>query len=61
VFLGSSVDAAWDKEMHARSGHLAMSDGSVRATKTPVLREVILAEIASGITNVVLSKPRGVF
>ncbi len=38
-----------------------MSDGSVRATKTPVLREVILAEIASGITNVVLSKPRGVF
>jgi prepilin-type N-terminal cleavage/methylation domain-containing protein len=61
LFLGSSVDAAWDKEMHARSGHLAMSDGSVRSTKTPVLREVILAEIASGITNVVLSKPRGVF
>lgn len=61
VFLGSSVDAGWDKELHVRAGNLAMADGSVRTTKIPVLREVILAEIAAGITNVVLSKPRGLF
>lgn len=61
TFLGTSIDAAWDKELHVRSGNLAMSDGSVQTTKTPVLREIISAEIASGITNLVLSKPRGIF
>ena len=60
-FLGSSIDAAWDKELHVRAGNLAMADGSVQATKTPLLREIIAAEIASGISNVVLSKPRGIF
>lgn len=61
TFLGSSIDAAWDKELHVRAGNLAMSDGSVQSTKTPQLRAIISAEIASGITNVVLSKPRGIF
>ncbi|MGE3308792.1 MAG: prepilin-type N-terminal cleavage/methylation domain-containing protein [Limisphaerales bacterium] len=61
TFLGSSIDAAWDKELHVRAGNLAMADGSVQSTKTPVLREIISAEIASGISNVVLSKPRGIF
>ncbi len=61
TFLGSSIDAAWDKELHVRAGNLAMADGSVQGTKTPVLREIISAEIASGISNVVLSKPRGIF
>jgi prepilin-type N-terminal cleavage/methylation domain-containing protein len=61
VFLGDSIDAAWDRELHVRAGNLAMSDGSVRGTRTPQLREILLAEIAAGITNVVLSKPRGVF
>lgn len=60
-FLGSSIDAAWDKELHVRAGNLAMADSSVQSTKTPELREIISAEIASGISNVVLSKPRGIF
>lgn len=61
VFLGSSIDAAWDKDLHIRAGNLAMADGSVRPTKTPTLRELISAEIATGLTNVVFSKPRGIF
>lgn len=61
TFLGSSIDAAWDKELHVKAGNLGMADGSVQSTKTPLLREIISAEIASGITNLVLSKPRGIF
>jgi prepilin-type N-terminal cleavage/methylation domain-containing protein len=61
IFLGSSIDAAWDKNMHVRAGNLAMGDGSVRLTKTPTLREQISAELATGMTNVVFSKPRGIF
>lgn len=61
TFLGSSIDAAWDKEIHVRAGNLAFSDGSARTTKTKELRDIILAEIAAGVSNVVLSKPRGVF
>jgi prepilin-type N-terminal cleavage/methylation domain-containing protein len=61
VFLGSSIDAAWTKELHVRLGNLAMSDGSVRSTKTPNLRDLISAQLAKGSSNVVFSKPRGVF
>jgi prepilin-type N-terminal cleavage/methylation domain-containing protein len=62
VFMGSSIDAAWDGNLHVRQGHLAMGDGSVRNTKTPELREMISALLTSGsMTNVILSKPRGVF
>jgi hypothetical protein len=41
-------------------GNLGMADGSARKFATAVLREAISAEIASGVTNVVFSKPRGV-
>ena len=61
VFLGSSIDAAWDPNVHVRNGNLALADGSVQNTKTPVLRAQITAALASGLTNVVFSKPRGVF
>jgi hypothetical protein len=62
VFLGSSIDAAWDKTQHVLSGNLAMGDGSVRKTKTVDLREMISALLLSGTTtNVILSKPRGIF
>jgi len=62
VFMGSSIDAAWDANLHVLKGHLAMGDGSVRFTKTPELREMISALLTSGsMTNVILSKPRGVF
>jgi prepilin-type N-terminal cleavage/methylation domain-containing protein len=62
VFLGSSIDAAWDGSQHVSKGNLAMGDGSVRMTKTPELREMISDLLHSGTTtNVILSKPRGIF
>jgi hypothetical protein len=62
VFMGSSIDAAWDMNLHVLKGHLAMGDGSVNLTKTPDLREMISTLLTTGMmTNVVLSKPRGVF
>lgn len=60
-FLGSSIDAAWDRTLHNRRGNLALSDGSVQQTKTETLRVQISAALASGQTNVVFSKPRGIF
>ena len=60
-FLGSSIDAAWDKNLHIRRGDLALADGSVQQTKTEALRAQISAALASGLTNVVFSKPRGIF
>jgi prepilin-type N-terminal cleavage/methylation domain-containing protein len=59
VYLGSSIDAAWDKNLHNLKGSLALGDGSTRKTTTPELRTQISAELASGTTNVILSKPRG--
>jgi prepilin-type N-terminal cleavage/methylation domain-containing protein len=60
-FLGSSIDAKWDKDLHVRRGNLALADGSVQQTKTEELRAQISAALASGLTNVVFSKPRGIF
>ena len=59
VFLGTSIDATWDAKYHVRSGNLALGDGSVRSFKTDTLRGQISAALASGLTNVILSKPRG--
>jgi prepilin-type N-terminal cleavage/methylation domain-containing protein len=62
VFMGSSIDAAWDMHLHVYKGHLAMGDGSVCLTRTPDIREMISTLLTTGMmTNVVLSKPRGVF
>jgi prepilin-type N-terminal cleavage/methylation domain-containing protein/prepilin-type processing-associated H-X9-DG protein len=61
IFLGSSIDAAWGKEMHVRAGNLAFADGSVRQTTTQTLRDFLSAELAMGLTNVTFSKPRGIF
>lgn len=61
IYLGSSIDAAWDRTLHVRRGNLALSDGSVQQTKTVNLRAQISAALASGLTNVVFSKPRGIF
>jgi prepilin-type N-terminal cleavage/methylation domain-containing protein len=60
-FLGSSIDAAWDKNLHVRKGNLTLADGSVQQTKTDSLRAQISADLASGLTNVIFSKPRGIF
>jgi hypothetical protein len=59
VYLGTSIDAAWDPTMHARQGNVALTDGSVRKMNTPNLRDQISLTFANGTTNVVFSKPRG--
>ena len=61
IFLGSSIDAAWDQSLHVRRGNLALDDGSVQNTRKDDLRSQISAGLASGPTNVVFSKPRGIF
>lgn len=61
LFLGSSIDAKWDDTMHTRQGNVAMSDGSVQQIKTEQLRAQIRLILASTQTNVVFSKPRGIF
>lgn len=61
VYLGTSIDAGWDSTMHVLKGNIAMTDGSVRKLSTVNLRDQISLMIANGITNVVFSKPRGVF
>ena len=38
-----------------------MTDGSVRKLNTVNLRDQISLMLANGITNVVFSKPRGIF
>ncbi len=60
IFLGSSIDAAWDQNLHKGSGNLATGEGSVRKTTTLLLREQISLDMATGTTNVVFSKPRGI-
>lgn len=60
-FLGNSIDASWDQQLHVRAGCLALADGSVKTTKTPNLRAAISESIANGMSNVIFSKPRGIF
>jgi len=61
TFLGTSIDATWDKRLHNRKGNLAFVDNSVQLVKNEELRAQILTALASGLTNVVFSKPRGIF
>jgi prepilin-type N-terminal cleavage/methylation domain-containing protein len=61
TFLGTSIDAAWDQTLHNYRGTLAMGDGSARKITTPNLRDQISLLLSTGTTNVVFSKPRGIF
>jgi prepilin-type N-terminal cleavage/methylation domain-containing protein len=61
TFLGTSIDAAWDQTLHIYRGTLAMGDGSARKFTTPLLRDQISLLLSTGTTNVVFSKPRGIF
>lgn len=61
LFLGSSIDAKWDDTMHTRAGNIALTDGSVQQIKTEQLRAQIKLILDSTKTNVVFSKPRGIF
>jgi prepilin-type N-terminal cleavage/methylation domain-containing protein len=59
IFLGTSIDAAWDQNIHMFRGSLGMGDGSTIKTVTQTLREQISAELAvATVTNVVFSEPR---
>jgi prepilin-type N-terminal cleavage/methylation domain-containing protein/prepilin-type processing-associated H-X9-DG protein len=60
AYLGGSIDATWDEQVHVERGNLAFGDGSVRTLGTFALRDQISAALTSGITNVVVSKPQGV-
>jgi prepilin-type N-terminal cleavage/methylation domain-containing protein len=60
VYLGTSIDAAWDGTLHVRKGNVALTDGSVRKLNTAALRDQISLILANGTTNVVFSKPRPV-
>jgi prepilin-type N-terminal cleavage/methylation domain-containing protein len=59
-FMGTSIDAAWDKNLHVSKGNIATMDGSVRKIITRKLRDEISASIATGVNPVVFAKPRGV-
>jgi prepilin-type N-terminal cleavage/methylation domain-containing protein len=60
AFLGSSIDATWDDNVHVRKGNLTLSDGSVQMVNTIELQAQIAAALSAGSTNVTFSKPRGV-
>jgi prepilin-type N-terminal cleavage/methylation domain-containing protein/prepilin-type processing-associated H-X9-DG protein len=61
LYLGSSIDAKWDVTMHKRRGNVTLADGSVQQINTEELRAQIKSSLASTQTNVVFSKPRGIF
>ena len=61
TFLGTSIDATWDRTLHNRQGNLAFVDNSVQQVKNEELRAQIRTALASGLSNVVFSKPRGIF
>ncbi len=61
VYLGSSIDAKWDVTMHKRRGNVTLADGSVQQMNTEQLRAQVRNVLAATQTNVVFSKPRGIF
>lgn len=60
LFLGSSIDAAWDGKVHGERGHIVRPDGSVQMINSFALRDQVSAALNSGVTNVIISKPQGV-
>jgi len=58
--LGTSIDAAWDKNIHAQNGEVALGDGSAHQVTSKQLKEFIADALTGGTTNVVFSLPRGV-
>jgi prepilin-type N-terminal cleavage/methylation domain-containing protein len=60
-FAGSSIDATWENTIHEGKGVIGLTDGSAAMFKSVALREHISVILASGATNVSLSKPQGTF
>jgi prepilin-type N-terminal cleavage/methylation domain-containing protein len=61
AFIGDSIDASWETTVHVGKGNVSLSDGSVNNMNTEALRAQISAALAAGTTNVIISKPQGVF
>ncbi len=63
VYLGSSVDAAWDPttvgQLHLNNGNLALADGSAIQTTSAMLKDQVFTSLANCSTNVTFSMPRG--
>jgi len=59
-FVGSSIDATWEKNVHVNKGNITLADGSVQMVNTIELQAQISTALATGSTNVTFSKPRGV-
>ncbi|MBM3847845.1 MAG: type II secretion system protein [Verrucomicrobia bacterium] len=59
-FLGDSIDANWQENMHRNRGNILMADGSSVATTALTLRETINSAMTSGILEVKFSKPQTV-
>jgi len=58
---GTSIDATWENTLHDGKGAIGLTDGSVSMMKNPQFRDQISVILASGATNVSLSKPQGTF
>ncbi len=56
-FVGDSIDARWEDDMHSKRGSIVMADGSARMTDSIALREAIGSSMTVGVSNVVFSKP----
>ena len=59
-YVGSSIDATWERAGHESRGNILLSDDSAQTMTTAQLREQISAALQSGCTNVIISKPQGV-
>jgi prepilin-type N-terminal cleavage/methylation domain-containing protein len=61
-FLDSSIDFAFDdsNKIHDGRGTILLADSSVNLMTSAQVRDQISLVLASGATNVVISKPRGV-
>jgi prepilin-type N-terminal cleavage/methylation domain-containing protein len=58
--VSDSIDATWDGTLHGNRGNMVLSDGSTRTYTSRQLREQISEALATGSTNVIMSRPQGV-
>ena len=61
-FFGSSIDFVFDdsgNNIHRKRGMILLSDGSVKLMTSKDVKDQISIILASGSTNVVISKPQG--
>jgi prepilin-type N-terminal cleavage/methylation domain-containing protein len=59
--FGTSIDATWENTIHEGKGVIGLTDGSAAIMKSSAFRDQISVILASGATNVSMSKPQGTF